>query len=305
MRQHEGLYDYLVHFLSLEGGHLSLLSQLRLLKGSGGRGILHRNIERVGLPLYNKATVLKKYLSVVTLLTLLPLSYVSAKPDKHSDLSEKIKVAIYLGLGIPGGIDNTYKYYDSETMQPKAKVKMAPNAGIGLVLGYSFILNQSYAIGPEVGFVWGTKRRMDIPPSPAYVCARHPRGYTIEERYLEIPIALRCEWVSCKNRSYLSVGYSLGYQLDVLLSSHYISSFGDKRDLQQDMPGLARLCSNLWVGGHLSFSVYSVELKLKFPADASRKPRRQYLELMNKSRGANATAVEIGLGIDITGWFLE
>jgi hypothetical protein len=280
------------------------LSQPGLLKGE--RGAWRCIVIRGGvLPLYNKTTVLKKYLSVATLLTLLPLSCVSAKLDKHSDLFEKFKVAIYLGLGIPGGINNTYKYYDSEAMQPKAKVKMVPNAGIGLVLGYSFIFSQSYEIGPEVGFVWGTKRRMDIPPSPAHVWAQHPRGYTIEERYLEIPIALRCEWVSYKNHNYLSVGYSLGYQLDVLLSSHYVSSFGGKRDLQQDMSDPTRLCNNLWVAGHVSFGTYFLELKLKFPTDTSKESRRRYLELMSKCRKANATAVEIGLGIDITGWFSE
>lgn len=260
---------------------------------------------RVVLPPYNKTTVLKKYLAVATLLILLPLSCVAAKNDMYGDFFEEAKVAIYLGSGMPGGMDHTYKYYDYETMQPRGKVKIAPNAGVGLVLGYSFTSNQSYKIVPEIGFIWGTTRRMDVPTSPAHVRTQHPRGYAIEEKYLEIPMALRYEWVLYKKHHYLSVGCSPGYQLDVLLSSHRISSSGAKRDLRQDMPDLPRLCSNLWIAGHLSFSTYYLELKLKFPMDTFKKSRKQHLELMNKCRRANATAVEIGLGINITGLFLE
>ena len=171
--------------------------------------------------------------------------------------------------------------------------------GIGFVLGYNRIFNQSYNLGPEVGLIWGTKRRMDVPPSFGHAYARRHAGYTIEERYLEIPIALRYGRVSYEDRGYLSVEYSLGYQLDVLLSSCYIPSSDTKRDLRQDIPDLPRLCRNLWIAGHLNFGICYLELKLKLPIDTLKKSRKQHVAFMQKCRKANTTAVEIGLGINI------
>jgi hypothetical protein len=215
--------------------------------------------------IYNKAIVLKKHLSVAVLLTLLPLSYTVANSDWNNDPSGKTKVAIYCGFGVPSGGDKTYTHYNWTTGKPEGQVGIEPNIGLGLVLGYDFLFDASYKVGPEIGLLYGFTRRIKIPPSYPYY-----KEYTIEERYLEIPIALLYGRAYYDDDTYSSLGYSLGCQLDVLLSSHCITAF-DKTDMKEMTPGLSKIRRNLLLAGHLALGAFCLELKLKLPEGTLRK----------------------------------
>jgi hypothetical protein len=193
--------------------------------------------------------------------------------------------------------NKTYTHYNWTTGKPEGKVNIAPNIRLGLVLGYDFIFNESYKVGPEIGLLYGFTRRIQIPPPyPYYV------GYTIEERYLEVPITLLYGRAYYDDGTYSSLGYSLGYQLDVLLSSYCVTASGKEIDMKEFMPNLSTMRGSLLLAGHLALGVFCLELKFKFPSKISGETHLQY---MHKLRTLATTIVELGLGIDIMKWSLE
>jgi hypothetical protein len=239
----------------------------------------------------------RKFLQVL-LLVLLPAPFVWAAPNKKDKADNNTKVAIDFRFGVPGKWIISQKKSDYTSRQTKPEISASPNIDLGIVVTHSFDLGNEFKLGPAIGMFYAFPRKLQIISFSS----------SFSEKYLQIPIAIQCNFPG-KEGIFIRQDLSLGYEVIVLLSSHYKKK--QEIDLTQE-PEFPRLSGSIFLGSMGSFSngIY-IAARAKLPIELFMSSRSDYYNLYGEKpnkedihnlRRLAATAFELSIGVDIMKW---
>ena len=246
--------------------------------------------------------------TVCLLLRLLPGSHISLGAMPSTAWKKNAKVGIELRRGFPYG---TLLKEDKEFKADLEDLKINSNWQFGAVGGYSFpYCGNTLAIGPEVGLLIGAKNKVEF--------SEFDRKFSVQERYLYIPIALKLTAFKQKTGVQES-GLMLGYELRVLLSSQLRQVGGPSdtgiqsglKDFENTAKSIKR-GSSIFLEGRVGiFKGCYLTGKLKLPATDASAFHKANQENDNKRkhihgiRMLSESFIELGLGVNIMKWFLS
>lgn len=255
------------------------------------------------------------------ILGLVPGSFVFASSIQSTDWQKNVKVGVELRFGMPYGWALKEEHL-KEWKDSVKDIKISPNWQFGSAIGYYFpFCNNALAIGPEIGLLIGTERKCE-----AFVylpCIRGNARFSMQERYLHIPLALKLA-VFDPETGVQDSGLALGYELCIPLSSQLRQVGGNKNAAVQSrlqeieataksmkrggnlfLEGRIDIFKGCYLTGRFKLPIIGL-LALKETADRNNNGEgRDDKTAIHAIRLLGESFVELGIGVNIMKWFLS
>lgn len=255
------------------------------------------------------STVIKNTIAKAILIALFPVSFAWAAPNRKvgdNNLANNTKVAIDFSFGTP------YGWANSKVTKRMVDIEASPNTSLGIGLGYNFylyngIFNSIFNLRPETGLSYGFTRRIKL-----------DKKVTIEEKYLQIPIAITWCGLDDEDLFCRVCGFTLGYEFNVLLSSTYKQEgnachvggifLEESKELKQAIPNVPSPLGSIFFGTVMEFQKgFYLTVNFNVPIELIKvlkdNNNQSSEELFTYAfRALNSSCVRFHLGVDIMRW---
>ncbi|MHA7877421.1 MAG: hypothetical protein ACX93T_00675 [Bacteroidota bacterium] len=265
------------------------------------------------------------------LLWLIAASMVFATPISRADWQKNINIGPELRVGMPYGwyvAQNIEEAFEnnlriaSEKIRAIAsthtikgvRVKFKPNWQFGVVAGYSVpFYNNILAIGPEVGLLMGTERKVEMTISDF---VSHYK-FMVQEHYIHVPLVLKLATCASASGVAQESGLVLGYELRVLrafqlgqVQGESFSAVQSRLAYIENIAKASRWSGSILLEGRVAiFKGCYLAGRCKLPItdllaykEATRR-RDDAKQVIHGVRMGCETLVEISIGANIMKWF--
>jgi hypothetical protein len=234
---------------------------------------------------------------------LVPTSLAWADPFKQPSWKKNVKAGVELGFGLPWAQvinEKTNKNFYIGEVRVNS-MTASPNWRFGVIGGYGFpFSNDTLAVGLDVGLFLGTKRNFEI----SY---EFGGKLALKEQYLHIPFALKLATFD-KEKGVQETGLTLGYELNVLLSStcSLSGNYNPAFDQLESTAKSSKLGGSIFLGGKIDLfaGCYLMgQFKLPITDFLSFKDADSSVEhVLYTVRTLGTPLVELSLGFNIMKW---